>query len=385
MLIPSRSQVLAAVGTVASLSLATPAFGQAESSLPTIRPGACVERLQAGTEGNGDLRARFWYERFGDAPAVLEIPRGPDNELTPADTTTLYRVPVPERFEAVGNWAFEAMLGAEPMTWTLRDPDSREGGTITVDGGYASRCVEADFTTSPDPQKPSGSTVRIAWIAKVSGVDEFREPGAPDVPWSAWRESCTLDDAVLPCEEADVVLADLAPGAHVFRVFAQAPLPADIGPAAGTATNPYAFRLEAPFTVERTAPPAAEPTPPPVSQSPPPIEPAAPMQPARPALPATPAQLTGPAQPATPAQPAAPASCQKRKLSITVPKRGGKRIRSASVTVDGKRVRVRKRNGRFVATVPAAAIRRETVLVKITARYVGGKKRVFKQRMNACA
>lgn len=375
MLIPSRSQVLAAVGTVASLSLAIPALAQAggslpqgESSLPTIRPGACVDRLQTETGGQGDLLAHFWYERFGDAPAVLQIPRGPDNDVTPADTTPLYRVPVPEKFEAVGLWAFDAKLGAEPITWTLRDPDSGEGGSITVDQGYASRCARGRFTTVPDPEKASNSTVRIAWTAKVSGVDEFREPGAPDVPWSVWRERCSLDDVVIPCEEAEVVLEDLAAGPHVFRVFAQSPLPADIGPAAGTAENPYAFRLEAPFTVERTTP-AAEPTPPAAAQSPPPAEPVALIQPATP----------------SPAQLAAPATCQKRKLTITVPKRGGKRIRSASVTVDGKRVLVRKRNGRFVATVPAAAIRRETVLVKITARYAGGKKKVFTKRMSACA
>ncbi len=379
MLSPSRSQVFATVATVASVALATPAFAQGGSGpLPTIRPGACVERMQTDTGGDGSLRAHFWYERFGDAPAVLDIPRGPDNEVTPVDTQTLWGVPVPERFEAVNMWAFDATLGAEPITWTLRDPSSGEGGSLTVGPDYASRCVGATLTTVPDPNKeyPSGSAIRVAWTAKVSGVEEFREAGAPDVPWSAWRESCTIDDAAIPCEESDVVLENLAAGPHVFKVFAQAPLPADIGPAAGTKENPYAFRREVPFTIARASS-TGEPTPPSNTEPARPAEPAAPIQPAAPIMPAT------PAQPATPVS--TKTSCAKRTLTITVPKRGGKPARSAKVTVDGSRVRVLKRNGRLVASVPAAKIKRETVRVKITARYAGGKKKTFTKTVRTCA
>ncbi len=108
--------------------------------------------------------------------------------------------------------------------------------------------------------------------------------------------------------------------------------------------NPYAFRLEAPFNIARATSRAGESTPPPVVKPARPVEPAAPIQPATPAQPTTPAQAVG------------PEACAKRKLTITVPNRGGKRVRSVSVAVDGKRIRVIKRNGRFVATVPAAAI-----------------------------
>ncbi len=378
MLSPSRSQVFATVATVASVALSTPAFAQGGSGpLPTIRPGACVERMQTDTGGDGGLRAHFWYERFGDAPAVLDIPRGPDNEVTPVDTQTLHKVPVPEHFEAVTMWAFDATLGAEPITWTLRDPSSGEGGSLTVGADYASRCVRSTLTTVPDPDKeyPPGSSIRVAWTAKVSGVEEFLEAGAPDVPWSAWRESCTIDGAAIPCEESDVVLENLAAGPHVFRVFAQAPLPADIGPAAGTKENPYAFTREVPFTIARASSPAAEPARP--------AEPAAPIQPAAPIMPAAPIQPVTPAQPATPVS--TKPACAKRTLTITVPKRGGKHARSAKVTVDGKRVRVLKRTGRFVAIVPAAEIKRETVRVKITARYAGGKKKTFSKTLRTCA
>ncbi len=219
-------------------------------------------------------------------------------------------------------------------------------------------------------------------------MGDFREPGAGDVPWSTWRgyegplavePKCTLDGVAQPCDEAEVVLSDLAPGRHVFRVLAGAPLPEDIGPAAGTAENPIGFLIEAPFTVAEPQPvkpvePAPTPTPTPAPASPAPAEPATPVQP----------QLPLASPPAAEGETSTTPACTKRKLTVVVPQRRGQRIRSAVVTVDGTRVAVKKRRGRYVAIVPADRLAGEVAVVKMTVRYKNGSRKRFTQRVSTC-
>ena len=154
---PLRSLLLATAGTAASLALPAAALGQAPGAAPNITPATCVERAQTGAEGSTSvLRAHFWYDRSADAVA-LDIPRGPDNDLTPADTALLFETAVPERFEAVGAYAFSAELGAEPITWTLRDPQTGEGGVAEATSGYSYRCIDA---SSPRRRMPIRRSLR---------------------------------------------------------------------------------------------------------------------------------------------------------------------------------------------------------------------------------
>lgn len=70
---------------------------------------------------------------------------------------------------------------------------------------------------------------------------------------------------------------------------------------------------------------------------------------------------------------------------MVVPKRGRKRIRSASVTVDGKRVAVKKRRGRHIARVAPRRLARDVAVVKITVRYTDGSRKRITERIRTCA
>lgn len=96
-------------------------------------------------------------------------------------------------------------------------------------------------------------------------------------------------------------------------------------------------------------------------------------------------QLPLDAKPATPVTTADPAACTRRKLTVVVPRRGRQRIRSASVTVDGKRVAVKKRRGRHVATVAPRRLARDVAVVKITVRYTDGSRKRITKRIRTCA
>ena len=89
-----------------------------------------------------------------------------------------------------------------------------------------------------------------------------------------------------------------------------------------------------------------------------------------------------------------PSACRHRSgpparprilLKATPHRRGGQRIRSASVTVDGKRVAVKKRGGRHIATVAPRRLARDVVVVKITVRYTDGSRKRITKRIRTCA
>ncbi|PTL58590.1 DUF4394 domain-containing protein [Paraconexibacter algicola] len=87
---------------------------------------------------------------------------------------------------------------------------------------------------------------------------------------------------------------------------------------------------------------------------------------------------TAPAPP-TPT-PTAPATCRTRTVTVRLPKG----TRRATVTLAGKRARVRRVKGRLVATLRLPATRSGRVTVRVTRTTKGGKRRVKTTRYATC-
>ena len=77
--------------------------------------------------------------------------------------------------------------------------------------------------------------------------------------------------------------------------------------------------------------------------------------------------------------------CPKRTLRITVPARKRTSIRWASVRVDGQKLKLKRRRGRLVATLPAASITSDQVAVSIKVRYANGSRRTVSSTVATCA
>lgn len=93
------------------------------------------------------------------------------------------------------------------------------------------------------------------------------------------------------------------------------------------------------------------------------------------------------AKPVTPgATPRRPVSCtSRRSITIRLPKVRGQRVRSARVTVKGRRVRVRRRGGRFSATVELRRYPAQTVRVSIVQRTASGRSVRSTRTFRTCA
>jgi ABC-2 type transport system ATP-binding protein len=75
----------------------------------------------------------------------------------------------------------------------------------------------------------------------------------------------------------------------------------------------------------------------------------------------------------------------RRRFTIHLKRFGHKRLRSARVTVDGKRVKVRRRHGRLTAIVDLRGKRKKTVRVRVRAITASGKVVRDTRRYRTCA
>ena len=75
----------------------------------------------------------------------------------------------------------------------------------------------------------------------------------------------------------------------------------------------------------------------------------------------------------------------RRRFTIHLKRFGHKRLRSARVWVDGKRVKVRRRHGRLTATVDLRGKHKKTVKVRVRAVSRSGKIVRDTRRYRTCA
>jgi hypothetical protein len=78
------------------------------------------------------------------------------------------------------------------------------------------------------------------------------------------------------------------------------------------------------------------------------------------------------------------ACLSRRRFSIRIREPRGVDIRSATVTVAGKRIKARLRNGRWTATVDLRGLRKGRYAVRIVVRTVSGKTLTGKRRYGTC-
>ena len=74
----------------------------------------------------------------------------------------------------------------------------------------------------------------------------------------------------------------------------------------------------------------------------------------------------------------------RRRFTIRLRETRHRRLRSAQVVVDGRRVEVRRRHGRLTALVDLRGVRRQTVRVKIVARTRAGRRLVGTRVYRTC-
>lgn len=111
---------------------------------------------------------------------------------------------------------------------------------------------------------------------------------------------------------------------------------------------------------------------------------AAPVPTAPPAAPVKPAPGATPQPSANP--PTVKVTCTSRRVVIvTVPKRqGGRRVRSATATIDGRKARIVRRNGRRTTRVNMRGRGRTTVPVTLTLRLQGGREVIVRRAFRTC-
>ncbi len=74
----------------------------------------------------------------------------------------------------------------------------------------------------------------------------------------------------------------------------------------------------------------------------------------------------------------------RRTLTLTIRERRARPIASATVTVEGREVAVRRRAGRHTAAIDLRGTRRTTVRVRITVRYADGGTHTSVRRYRTC-
>ncbi len=404
--IPIRTLATAAAGTAASLALAAPALAQepvpASAVDATLR---CVQRLdvedftpaeQAMLEPN----ERYLLARFGVRNNTQEevSAEGVEQRLTP-ETSVFAQTAFPGAF-APGEHDEDALgvvFKGDDLKWSLI------GGQVstaaTASSAFADRCLTMYGSSKTEI---AGDRAHLVWHSHVSG--ENRD-GLGLSHWEGWtKRACTLskdgqvieasDDCGTRVEESLkpwVTFSDLKPGSYEFIVSGGPPrlcpsaqsredcipytAPDSVRPIGDeTSVNSRIARVTFRWAV--SAPPA--PTPPATTPN---EQPPAPQPPAK-----QPVQvIVPPINNELPAPPIVePRACTPRTLKIKVPAPRGKRVRSATVKVNGRKVHVRNRNGRLVAIVHATAASPAKVTVKITVRYTDGTRKAFRYRLRTC-
>ncbi|MBJ7332149.1 MAG: hypothetical protein JHC95_19795 [Solirubrobacteraceae bacterium] len=256
----------------------------------------------------------------------------------------------------------------------LASPDSVQARG-EVPWGIDPDCVTLTFVKTPAAES-TDKTVSISWTVSIFGNEKGSD-------WSKWRNVvCTLDGKPVDCTASpETLLADLAPGEHVFTVSGETPslygCDGDFCPSAATVTS-----APCPSDNDAVADPRydcvkvygevrwttkSEPVP---------------------EVPAKPTETTTPA-PVVAAAPAATAKvCTSRRgeLTIRLRERKGKAIKSASVFFNGKKIAIAERNkaGRLTATIDFDGLPAGRFSLKIKAKLANGKTATFTRRYFTC-
>lgn len=250
------------------------------------------------------------------------------------------------------------------VTWVLA------GRGATANADVAKRCVRLVITKQP-PAVTTDTTAEIGWYAEVDGQPETRD-------WALWRDrECTLDGVPVNCDApADKTYTNLAVGDHVWAVTAKAPLPAcaALTPRpAGCLDNDRTVTGEVRWTI------VASDTPP---VTPPDTGPTI-VAPASPAAAVPVASPTGAAIAGT----APKKTCTSRRvLTIRLRERKGQKIKSATVSFQGKRISSSRRtkDGRVTTKIDFRKLPSGRFSVQIKVKLTSGKTKSYTRKYYTC-
>jgi hypothetical protein len=268
---------------------------------------------------------------------------------------------------------FTTDFNGDSLTWRVTTPNAG-AASETASWWFHQACVSIDLLAKPDVTTES-TTAKFSWVALVSGYEyipqALRGNGTTARPmlfsWTDWRRpECILDDVAVDCAaQPEATFTGLGVGEHTFTVEATGPrwCSHNAGPgcmALGRTTrggdaNDKLAGASHTWTVKAPAPT--------ITTSPPVVQ-----------------QQQQQQQP----QPT-PRSCASRRgFTIRIRERRARPILRASVKVNGKRVKVMRRNGRLTARVGLAALPKGRFSARIAVRYRDGGRRTYTRRYRTC-